>query len=105
MKRAMRTRRRVAAAVVLAVVVAWIRCGPLPPGMLDLDAHVCLWRRIERRFADGARGDGDDVAGILAEPGGESGADGAGTDEGDGWHGAMIGESMVPAAGIEPATP
>ncbi len=40
-------------------------CTELHPVLdLDLDAHMCLWRRLERRFADGARGDDDDVVAL-----------------------------------------
>src|SRR5207302_11483330 len=35
------SRRAVFALAVLALAgTAWLRCGPLPPGLLDLDEHV-----------------------------------------------------------------
>jgi penicillin-binding protein 1C len=35
-----RARRGLALLAALLAAAVWIRCGPLPPGMLDLDAHV-----------------------------------------------------------------
>src|SRR5262245_17645687 len=59
-----RWRRIAASAVVLLIIAAWIRMGPLPAGLLDLDARpsMVVVDRLgtvlyEARGADGTRGE------------------------------------------------